>query len=176
MGKIDIDEMYAGISNAETGGEKNAYVRTKSKPKNDISTAYGPVQVTGRLAAGSKKAGYLSKESQDFYDNEMAPRYAKMKEGKDKRYDYGGDAEMSEDEHGEGYTRFAKDIMSGVANEAKHDEKQFIKKWRGRSQEQDPEYYKRVEEGRKKYRDNKFAEDVGGGIKKMFAAMKGTDS
>lgn len=170
MPKIDIEEMYAGIRNAETGSEKNPYIRTKSRPKGAISTAFGPVQVTSSLARGAHKVGYLSEGSKKFYETEMKPRYDKMKKVAGKRYDYGGDAEFDGAKHGSSYEQFAKDIMTGVSREAKDNDQELIKKWRGRSKEQDPKYYAKVEEGRKKYR-----EQNGEGMRKMFASMKGTD-
>lgn len=46
----DIEEIYKAISFAETGGEKNPWIRTKAIPKDGKgSTAYGPVQITGSL-------------------------------------------------------------------------------------------------------------------------------
>ena len=157
---IDIDEMYAGLSNAETGGEKNPHIRTKVRTAKGGSSAFGPVQITGTLAKGANKNKYL-KKSKDFYEKEMKPRYDKMlyhgnMKGKikdfDERYDYGGGAEFDEKKHGENYKTFAKEIMEGVAKEAKGDDKEFIKKWRGASKEDDPKYYERVKSGRSKYK------------------------
>lgn len=155
---IDIDKYYAGISHAETGSEKNPYIRTKVKDAPGGSTAFGPVQITGKLAESANKAGYL-KDSKDFYEKEMKPRYEKMAQsGKNKgkpgyspRHDYGGDAEFDTKKHGQDYVVFAKEIMTGVAKEAKEDEKTFVKKWRGKDEKQDPEYFKKVEEGKNKF-------------------------
>lgn len=51
-----IPEFYFAICSAETGGEKNPWIRTRCKPyRNEqgkwigSSTAYGPAQVTGTL-------------------------------------------------------------------------------------------------------------------------------
>lgn len=151
---IDIDKYYEGIKNAETGSEENPYIRTKSQPKNDISTAYGPVQITGKLAEGSNKAGYL-KNSKDFYEKEMKPRYDRMKKAdeNDKDYHYGGSAELDPAKHGQDYETMAKDIMTGIAKESGNDENKFVEKWRGKSERQDPKYYQKVREGNKKFED-----------------------
>ena len=146
---MSTNQYYQAISHAETGGEKNPHIRTKSVPKDDISTAFGPVQITGSLAKGAHKAGYL-KKSKDFYEKEMSPRYDRMKKAdkKDARYYYGGDAEFDAKKHGKDYEVFAGEIMDGVEKEAKGDETKFVEKWRGKTEKQDPEYYKRYREGR----------------------------
>jgi hypothetical protein len=161
MAKIDIDEMYEGLRNAETGSEKNGYIRTKSRPKNDISTAFGPVQITRALAEGSNKNGYL-KNSKGFYEKELKPRYDRMykADDKDTRYTYGGDAEFDSAKHGQDYEMFAKEVMTGIADEAKHNEDEFIKKWRGRDKSQDPKYYDKVSKGRKSFKDKMAGYDT----------------
>ena len=48
--EYDLEDIYKAISFAETGGEKNPWIRTNSIPKSGKgSTAYGPVQITGSL-------------------------------------------------------------------------------------------------------------------------------
>ncbi len=166
---MDKTKQYEGIAHAETGGEKNPYIRTRVKDAPGGSTAFGPVQITGKLAEGAHKAGYL-KESKKFYESEMKPRYDKMKyhgnnKGKVKdynpRYDYGGDAEFDSKKHGKDYEVFANEIISGVSKEAKDDENKFVEKWRGKSEKQDPEYYKR-------YREGKFNKELGDEMKRQL--------
>jgi len=154
----DINKIYSSISHAETGGEKNPYIRTKVRTAKGGSSAFGPTQITGKLAEGASKQGYLSDESKKFYEKEMKPRYKKMlyhgnMKGKIKdynpRYDYGGDAEFDSKKHGKAYEKFSKEIMTGVLKEAKGDEKGFVKRWRGKGEKEDPEYFKRYNEGKK---------------------------
>lgn len=166
---FDVPIAYHAISHAETGGEKNPFIRTKVKDAPGGSTAFGPTQITGKLAEGAHKAGYL-KKSKDFYEKEMKPRYEKMKyhgnnKGKVKdynpRYDYGGDAEFDSKKHSENYRVFSEEIMSGVGKEAKDDENKFIEKWRGKSEKDDPGYYK-------KYREAKSSKELGDEMKRQL--------
>lgn len=177
--KIDIDDAYSSISYAETYGEKNPFIRTRVQPEGG-STAFGPAQITAKLAEGSAKNGYL-KKSKEFYEKEMKPRYKKMlhnggNKGKVKdyneRYDYGGDAEFDADKNGKDYETFAKEIMTGVAGEAKEDENVFVQKYRGKSEKEDPEYYKRYREGKQKYQENKSNEDIGKEVVRQLKATK----
>ena len=160
---IDIDKYYKALENAETKAEidqgKSNYIRTRANKTEGGSSAFGPVQITGTLAEGAHKNGYL-KESKEFYEKEMAPRYKKMlyhgnNKGKvadyNPRYDYGGDAEFDPKKHAQSYEVFAKEVMTGIDKEAKGDEKEFVRKWRGRKESQDPEYWKRMEEGKAKF-------------------------
>lgn len=155
---IDIDKMYAGIEHAETGSVSNPYIRTQANKAPGGSTAFGPVQVTYKLAQGAAKNGYLSPESQQFYHEVMLPRYEQMlkngnNQGKIHDYnpifDYGGTANFDPTQHAQQYQQFAKEIMSGVAKESGGNEHRFVELWRGKSQSQDPQYYKKVEIGKK---------------------------
>lgn len=154
---LDVDALYAGLSNAETGSFDNPFIRTTAKNTSGGSTAFGPVQVTYKLAQGAAKNGYLSPESESFYENVMKPKYELMlKHGNNKsgadynnQYDYGGTAEFDTTQYGQAYQQFAKEIMSGIAKESGGNERKFIEKWRGKSVSQDHEYFKKVEMGKK---------------------------
>lgn len=158
-GTIDIDKAYAGVSNAETGSYANPYIRTIANNAPGGSTAFGPVQITYKLAQGAAKNGYLSPESQAFYNTVLKPRYELMlKNGNNKgqadynpAFDYGGHAEFNPNQHAQDYERFAKEVMIGIAKESGNNEKKFIEKWRGKSIEEDPQYYKRFIDGKSKF-------------------------
>lgn len=154
---MDINQIYEAISHAETGSEKNPYIRTKVRNAPGGSSAFGPVQITGKLAEGANKQGYLTPESQKFYSEVMAPRYKQMlyhgnMKGKlsdfNPNYDYGGNADFDSKKYGDQYKKFALDIIKGVLNEAKSDEIGFVNRWRGKSEKEDPEYYRRYREGK----------------------------
>ncbi len=157
---MDIDKIYAALQNAETGSQENPFIRTVAKKTPGGSTAFGPVQITGNLAENANNAGYLSNDSKKFYESVLKPKYELMKkngnnQGKTKdynpRYDYGGDAEFDPSQHAQAYEQFAKEVIQGVGNEAKGDENSFIQKWRGKSPQQDPDYYKRYEDGKRTF-------------------------
>jgi hypothetical protein len=59
-----ISLVYEAIAEAETGGEPNAWIRTRYAPAQG-STAYGPVQLTKSLAKG-----YLDFKHHLFTDEE----------------------------------------------------------------------------------------------------------
>lgn len=173
---VNPDEMYEAIAHAETGSFKNPHIRTVANKTPGGSTAFGRVQITGTLAEGASKNKYLSQESEKYYREKMKPRYDAMKKhgnmkGKlkdyDADYDYGGSAKFDASEEPE-YEKFAKDVISGVAKEAKDDEGAFIKKWRGNSG--DKEYFKRFQEGKKRYKENSGQE-----MARQYRAMTGLD-
>lgn len=155
---VDIDKMYAGLSHAETGSFQNPYIRTTDNTSKGGSTAFGPVQITYKLAQGADKNGYLSPDSKIFYEQVMKPKYEQMlKHGNNSGkipdynpiYDYGGNAGFDPTQHSQDYEQFAKDIIAGVAKESGGNEGTFIQKWRGQSVNQDPSYYQKVQLGKK---------------------------
>ena len=146
------DEMYQALSKAETGGEKNPYIRTKVKPKGG-STAFGKVQMTKTLIDDYDTRKKLSKESSEFYKTKMKPMYDNfIKHGNNKGkikdydadYDYGGTGKFDiKDE--ESYKNLAKEILKDNAISNKNDDEKVIKAWRGKSRKDDPKYYEKVE-------------------------------
>jgi hypothetical protein len=64
------------------------------------------------------------------------------KEGYQKRYDYGGKGQLHDDQRP--YEMMAKDLIKILLKEQDYDVMNFIKRWRGKSYNQDPRYYKAV--------------------------------
>lgn len=151
---VDVDRMYAAIQHAETGSYHNPYIRTVAKNTPGGSTAFGPVQITDTLA--KDYVNKLSPESQQFYHQVLAPRYQAMRESGNNKgkvpnynpdFDYGGTAQFDPSQNAQDYEQFAKELMSHVAQKAP-DEQSFIQAWRGKAVTADPEYYKRVQQGK----------------------------
>ena len=121
---IDLDssfanETYNRLSNAETGAEKDKWIRTRVAPEKG-STAYGPTQITGSLMKGAVKNGYYDNdpELKKWIENKFIPhanllsKYGKRpnKEGYDPKYDYGGGGDFN-DEDKVMYERMAKHLI-----------------------------------------------------------------
>lgn len=139
--------MWHAISEAETGGEKNKFIRTKVRPAKG-STAFGPVQLTGNTAKDYYNRGLLSPESRTFYEQKMAPMYSNFakfgaepnKPGYDPKYEYGGTGGFDPADL-PGYEGVTTDIMSDMWRRANGDPDTFIRLWRG---EEDPKYKQKV--------------------------------
>ena len=128
MAKI-IDEIYAGIVNAETGGLEgtNAFIRTKAKKTKGGSTAYGPAQITGTLAKDMLDRGFIPKELKDYVSrfikqSEQFNKYGNeaKKFGKNHKpqYDYGGSGDLTSPQDQKDYERLAKLLLSQQYNQA----------------------------------------------------------
>ena len=122
MAKI-IDEIYAGIVNAETGGLEgtNAFIRTKAKKTKGGSTAYGPAQITGTLAKDMLDRGFIPKELKDYVSrfikqSEQFNKYGNeaKKFGKNHKpqYDYGGSGDLTSPQDQKDYERLAKLLLN----------------------------------------------------------------
>jgi len=133
-------KLYDSFAQAETGSEKNKWIRTKHHPKGG-STAFGPVQITlGKLkdyVNRSKETG-LSAESINFAKKVLIPMQEKMSKygGKDmvkgfEMYDYGGTGNFDVGLYGEQYIKLAKEMLIYDYNKAKHDINKTIRLWRG---------------------------------------------
>jgi len=104
----DVNEAYSHLSQAETGGETDPWIRTKVAPAKG-SSAYGPVQTTKGLAKGALKNEYFKEdeELQSWVKDKFIPHgELLLKHGKNKgkipnyeeRYDYGGVGDFSDND------------------------------------------------------------------------------
>lgn len=160
--EITIDDLYAGIEEAETGHLNpgmDRYVRTSASTEG--SSAFGPVQMTKKILSG---VGYsdikFTDEEDAFVQNVLIPQANKFLkygnepklEGYDIKYDY-----SDNDIPGSGvgdftpadttmYKQVAKKVMAYEFGpmRAKGDVDTFIQNWRGKSEQDDPRYYKAV--------------------------------
>lgn len=164
------EKVYEYLSHAETGSEKNPYIRTRVKPKGG-STAFGPVQITKTLADDYVKRGKVSKESAEYYKKRLEPMFNNFNKhggnkGKikdyDPDYDYGGSGKFDGKKEGENYKKFAHELIEAKIQESKGDENKFIQSWRGKGEKDDPEYYKR-------YRSKKQEKEIGDEFNRQMA-------
>jgi len=171
---VDWDSIYKGINSAEFRGIKPGkdgrahFIRTKGVDPNDKksvgSTAYGPVQLTGKTLNDLRKRhpelfkgvnqNYLDKFSQQAKDFAKHGRNKGKISDYDPKFDYGSAGSLSGPEFDKDY----KD-MSIAAFKAKHAD--LVKKgntnpsatdiataWRGVGPDKDPEYFHAFDKGR----------------------------
>ena len=159
---VTIDELYAGIEEAETGHLNpgmDRYIRTSASTEG--SSAFGPVQMPKKILIGP---GYsdmkFTKEEDSFIQKVLIPQANKFLkygnepklEGYDIKYDY-----SDKDIPGSGvgdftpadttmYKQVAKKVMAYEFGpmRADGDVDTFIQNWRGESEEDDPRYYEAV--------------------------------
>ena len=146
---VSVQRLYKAIAAAETGGEKDPWIRTRVAPKKG-SSAYGPLQLTKTLAddylerkpifspQGTNYLQRFSTQGKKFLDYGREPN----KPGYDPRYDYGGQGDLRTTADKADYGRVVKAILGSMLKEYGSPEK-VLTRWRGKSEKQDPRYYKR---------------------------------
>jgi len=163
------DKLYEAIQGAEHQGflEKEGYspwIRTKAKGTG--SSAFGPVQLTGgggsmlaNVARGGADIGTTSEEM-DWIKSSYLPRAGKALKfggsdmpvggidpltGEDvSKYDYGGDWGFTGEDKMM-YENISKKLIGSEFKRAGGNMGKFIQSWRGKSREQDPDYYEFIE-------------------------------
>ena len=160
MSKKYSDQLYEAIKGAEHQGflGKEGYspwIRTKAKGTG--SSAFGPVQLTGgggsmlaNVAKGGADIGATSEEM-DWIKGTYLPQAKNFLKygGSDmvsgmERYDYGGKGDFS-DRDKLMYENISKKLIQSELDRAGGDISKFIKSWRGKSREEDPEYFEFIE-------------------------------
>ena len=154
---VDLIKFSQAIAHAETGGERNPYIRTRF----GNSTAYGPHQMTGTLIRDAyNRYPELRATYGKFIQNKLLPMYDKFKTygrepnkpGYDKRFDYGGLGYQLTDDEKLQLNDIANFIMNKNFERARKAGnitrdtllKAGIQRWRGVPYEQDPQYYNKV--------------------------------
>lgn len=147
---VPVEErLFAALAVAETGGEKDPFIRTRVRPKRG-STAYGPVQIT-RNTAKDLRDRYRKQWSNDeikYLDRlvEQGDKFAHFgnepkRAGYDPRYDYGGAGDLTSPADREMYERVARRMIQILYKEQGGNAAKFVERWRG---EADPSYSKKV--------------------------------
>tara|TARA_R100000808_G_C2145079_1_gene152868 strand:+ start:2007 stop:2537 length:531 start_codon:yes stop_codon:yes gene_type:complete len=160
---MDINKLYSAIMAAEHQGflgkeGYNPWIRTKATGTG--SSAFGPVQLTGgkgsmmaNVAGGYSDVG-ASPEEIEWIKSRYLPQASNflkyggddMQEGME-RFDYGGTGDFT-DKDKSMYESVAKKIMQSEYDRTggAKDINKFIQSWRGKSYEEDPEYYDFIKE------------------------------
>lgn len=146
--------LYHALQYAETGGEKDPFIRTRVAPKAG-STAYGPVQITGSLVRDYlKRKPQLFDEAETEYAQRLvqqADKFARFGKnpkapGYDPRFDYGGSGELASTPQDRVlYGRVAAKLIGQQLAESGGDLQKFIARWRGVPATQDPRYFRKVQ-------------------------------
>jgi hypothetical protein len=164
---INYDKAYDSFVGAEMSGVDKGkdgtghYIRTHgANKKNDPvgykkgSSAYGPVQIN-KVTAKDYTTRYPNKfkDQKDYTDKYNAQggnllKYGREpnKKGYDARYDYGGKGDLSAPEYHKPYKKMATTMMRQMDHELKSSNpksgvKELVKRWRGKSEQDDPRYY-----------------------------------
>ena len=174
--------LYKALMGAEHQGylEKEGYnpwIRTKATGTG--SSAFGPVQLTGgkgsmmaNVAGGYSDIG-ATPEELEWIKSKYLPQASNflqyggeyMQEGME-RFDYGGTGDFS-DEDKLMYEGVANKLISSEYDRVGGDMDKFIQSWRGKSYEEDPEYYDFV----KGKIDNQPVDDTMAGYNKVENAF-----
>ena len=175
-----IPEFYGAISYAETGGEKDPWIRTTARPKYNpktgkyvgSSTAYGPAQLTVGTARHYMNAYKDTfKPMQKYMDRfieqgELFKKHGMMKGQPwfDPKYDYGGSGTLGTGIDRKYYQALVQRVMSLQEKEqlgrmGKNPAfhmllRRKIQAWRGVPESEDPAYYARVYEYLSRLGDN----------------------
>jgi hypothetical protein len=170
-----LTPFYYGIVSAEHRGkvkDPTAYdpelaIRTKARHKTakQLSTAYGPLQITGSTMKDALKRNpqFFNSDSKKYGEQfvAQASKFAKAKQG-DKTYDYGKAGDLSGQNFHGLYQQAALGVMKSKFKDASidptktlspEDETTAIRKWRGVPEEEDPKYYATVRSSHKKYKE-----------------------
>ena len=139
--------------------------RTKAPETKEGSTAFGPVQITGRLfkdVKNRKKQFGITPDEEKALDgfinqSKMFAKHGrnKGKQGYDSRFDYasrgvfneGMQAPEDREYMKSAYKSIAKKIMMKNLADSGGDEQKAIERWRGVPVDKDPEYWNRYNGG-----------------------------
>jgi hypothetical protein len=149
------DDIYNAFKFAETGSFNNPWIRTVARKTPGGSTAFGPVQITGGLLDDFYKnergvwdnnqdiASKLKGQATLFNHFGNEPDRAGFGEG---LFDYGGTGFGFNDEEKGQYKVLAQDMMRDMWKKNKNKKNavdEFINAWRGKTKDEDSDYYKR---------------------------------
>lgn len=149
-------ELCSAIQQAETGSEKNPWIRTRFRPKGG-STAYGPGQITGQTLRDFRRrhAGEFT-DVDDYMGNlisqsEQFARYGAEpnKKGYEARWDYGGTGDLTLKDP-EKYLKVQRGVLRGMAKDifgsipetlSTEQREQLVTRYRGDTRQNDPRYF-----------------------------------
>jgi hypothetical protein len=155
-GNMEIDKLYEAIASAETGGEKDPFIRTRTQDMGKgHSSAFGPVQITYSLAKKHLEKGTfkddpeMEKYVRKFIEQGKKFIYQSRGEINDSRFALGGKGELTSDEDKENYRKMASRMMEKDLKRVGGDTSQFAKEWRfgveGAKTERDDRYFAKVD-------------------------------
>ena len=149
-------ELCSALQQAETGSEKNPWIRTRFRPKGG-STAYGPGQITGQTLRDFRKRHAGEFTDVDDYMGSLisqAEQFARYgaepnKPGYEARWDYGGTGDPTSKDP-EKYLKVQRGVLRGMAKDifksipetlTPEQREQLVVRYRGASRQEDPRYF-----------------------------------
>jgi LysM repeat protein len=149
-----ISAEHRGVVKDPTKFDEKIYIRTKYKPKDNISTAYGPGQITlGTIEDAVKRHPDLFDKSNSEYVGKFIEQGKKMKTAApdDASYGYGCKGDLCAPEYHEPYEKMATSVVKSKLRDAGIDTTKplegdslntAIQRWRGKPEKEDAEYFK----------------------------------
>lgn len=139
-----VTNLYHAISDVETGGESDPYVRTKAAEGGKASSAFGPAQITRDLMKDfySNHADELTDSEKDYAKRfiEQGNKMLKAKPN-DPVYGYGKSGELNTPEDRQLYDVVAQKILKSIVENNGGSFNKTVKSWRGKN---DSAYRSRV--------------------------------
>ena len=153
-------ELCLALQRAETGSEKDPFIRTRHRPKGG-STAFGPGQITGQTLRDfntrypkefSEVGDYMKTlidQSRQFAKYGAEPKKA----GYEARFDYGGSGDPKAKD-AKKYDVVQRGVLRGMANDifgeipsqlSKEQREKLVTRYRGVDRAKDPRYFKEVD-------------------------------
>lgn len=140
----EVDRLYIAISDAETGGLEDRFIRTRAA-ESGVSTAYGPAQITVSLMKdfNKKHRDKLTKAEQRYVDS-FIRQGERMKKAKDNDpvYGYGGTGALSGPNARKAYARVARKMLQQSIQDNNGDLSKVVRRWRGN--DSDTNYFRKV--------------------------------
>ena len=139
MTNYNLNNLYEALSYAETGGERNPWIRTNYQPP-EGSSAFGPVQITKGLLENAIKNKLLSDDAIKFSNDVLLPMQSNMLKygGGDMKpgyemYDYGGTGGFKPEEYSKEYKNLSKELIKWHIEKSEGDIDKFLTLWKSGS-------------------------------------------
>lgn len=157
------DALYHGLTQAETGGIDDPWIRTRAKDSStDLgSSAYGPAQITGSLMqdAVTRHPEMFTDEEMEYARNFIDQARIMLRRPNDPVFGYGKSGVLGSTPYlRQQYETIAKKLIDMKWKEAGGDYNKFIQSWRGLH---DPKYVAKVDKAVNNYLDDIDNSQVG---------------
>ena len=134
----NVDNLYDSVFAAEFRGidRLRPFIRTRHAPK-DGSSAYGPLQITVGLMEDAQSQMKLTDVEAEYVERfiEQGRKFLEFgrepnKPGYHKRYDYGGEGDLTSANDKRLYKRVGKKLVALIWEQAGRDWEKFVNDWR----------------------------------------------
>lgn len=153
-----VSAEHRGVVKDPTEFDPKLYVRTRYQPKNNVSTAYGPGQLTVSTVEDTvnRHKDLLDPQHSDYVSSFIRQgNTMKTADPKDPIYGYGCVGDLCDKKYQEPYESLATSVIKAKLKDANipidkpltdEDLIKATERWRGKSEKDDPEYFKIVKE------------------------------